>query len=75
MTLDNFVKLHEIVEIHYVVYDPMYEVTLLTDDGQRPVAVGRGDSIQDALTQLTQKVCSNFTDLVHLRTVPKPELL
>lgn len=52
--LDSFIGLHELIEIIYVVDG--YQAILLTDDGDTVVHEAQGDTIDEALSQLLNKL-------------------
>ena len=68
--LDQFVQLHEQIEIHY--YVSHYEAQLYTQDGHKKVLVGRGDTIMDAIFDLCWAVReSKVKNIDELRSLPR----
>lgn len=66
----NRIGLHECIEITYAVYAPQFAAALSAKDGTQIVAVGEGDTIVEALTDLENKLIGKAVDAPKVANKP-----
>lgn len=64
--IDRCCQLHEVIEVHYFV--DHFAAQLYTDNGERLVIIGAGDTVQNAIGNLNLKLEGLTVD--NVRKVP-----